>query len=266
MPQSHVRDVMTTDVITAPENASLSAIAAILIERDIGAVPIINRFDVVVGVVSWSDLHHKIDIDVAHATGWSWLRRRVTSPLTWPAGTAVDVMSAPPITIGPDESLPTAARMMYRKQIGRLLVADNSQRLRGILARSDLLKCHGRLDAVIHGEITQRILQRTLMLTLGTIHAAVNEGVVTLTGHTDRKSTAVIAAELIQAVAGVTDVIDGLSYEVDDTVAAPAAGPRPVAGRSGTGPGFPVPHRVPALAPTASGGTLSPVGQQVPGS
>ena len=36
---------------------------------------------------------------------------------------------------------------MYRRGVGRLLVVDRDNRLRGIVTRSDLLKVHARLDA-----------------------------------------------------------------------------------------------------------------------
>jgi hypothetical protein len=55
MPQWRVRDAMTTDVITAPDDASIAEIVAVLTDRQITAVPIVDRLDVVLGVVSWTD-------------------------------------------------------------------------------------------------------------------------------------------------------------------------------------------------------------------
>ena len=51
-----VQDVMTTDVITAPDDASVADIVALLTGRQITAVPITDRFDAVRGVVSRGDL------------------------------------------------------------------------------------------------------------------------------------------------------------------------------------------------------------------
>jgi CBS domain/BON domain len=129
-------------------------------------------------------------------------------------------MSAPPLAIGPDASLPAAARMMYRRNVGRLLIINGNGRLRGIVTRSDLLKVHARLDAVIRDEVMQRVLRRTLMIAPGTVQATVDDGVVTLTGRTARRTTAVTAARLTEAVAGVTAVIDRLAFDIDDTAAA----------------------------------------------
>lgn len=221
MPKWRVRDVMTTDVITVPDDASVAEIVTVLTDRQITAVPIVDRFDVVLGVVSWTDLRDKIEIaapDSKPHVGW-W--RRWAPPLVqWPQGTVVEVMSGPALTIGADASLPAAARVMYRSGIGRLLVVDGDGRLRGIVTRSDLLKVHARLDAVIRDEVMDRVLRRTLTIPPGDVQVTVDDGVVTLAGRTARRTTAVAAAQLTEAVPGVTDVVDRLTFDVDDTVAA----------------------------------------------
>jgi CBS domain-containing protein len=224
MPQWRVRDVMTTEMITARDDTSYAEIAAMLTRERISAVPIIDRFDVVVGVVSWTDLHGKIKVgDPGTTGGVGWWRRWAAPLLRWPAGAAVQVMSAPPVTIGPDVSLPAAARAMYRRGVRRLLVVDDAGRLRGVVSRSDLLKVHGRLDSVIRDEVMQRVLRRTLMIEPGTVQATVDEGVVTLAGRTARRTTALAAARLTEAVAGVTAVVDRLTFDLDDTIAAVTA-------------------------------------------
>jgi len=243
-----VQDVMSTEVITAPENASVAEIVTLLTDRQITAVPITDKFDAVLGVVSWTDLRQKIDVGTPEDTSrFGWWLGVAHLPTQWPEGTAVELMSAPALTIGADASLPAAARVMYRRGVGRLLVVDRDNRLRGIVTRSDLLKVYARLDAVIRGEVMQSVLLETLRIRPGAVRATVEDGVVTLTGRTERKTTAVAAARLTAAVPGVTDVVDRLTFDVDDTIAtAPApqraerdplrgwwTGPRPA--RSGEG-------------------------------
>jgi hypothetical protein len=112
---------------------------------------------------------------------------------------------------------------MYRSEVGRLLVVDGDNRLRGIVTRSDLLKVHARLDAVIRDEVSHQVLRRTRTIPPGVVQASVDGGVVTLTGHTARKTTAVAASRLTETVPGVIDVVDQLTFDLDDTVtAAPA--------------------------------------------
>ena len=237
MPQWRVRDVMTTEVVTARDDASFAEIAAILTGERISGVPIVNRFDVVVGVVSRSDLQDKVKFGDPDATERVGRWRRWAAPLLrWKAGTVTEVMTAPPVTIEADLSLPAAARMMFRRNVGRLLVVDDEGRLRGIVSRSDLLKIHARLDAVIRDEVMERVLRRALMIEPGTVEASVDEGVVTLTGHTARRTTAHTAVLLTEAVAGVTEVVDRLRFDLDDTANAAVASVRaddePVRGAS----------------------------------
>jgi CBS domain-containing protein len=226
MPQWQVRDVLVADVITAPTRASVAEIASMLAERRISAVPIVDEFDVVVGVVSWVDLRDKLDIgepDAAVDSGW--LRRWMPARFRWPDATAIDVMSAPPVTIRPDASVAAAARLMHQRKVGRLLVVDGTGRLVGIVTRRDLFKVHARLDAVIRDDVMQQVLRRTLMIEPGAVRASVDDGLVTLSGRTGRKTTALAAVGLTEAIPGVTGVVDRLSFDTDDTAAAPAGPP-----------------------------------------
>jgi CBS domain-containing protein len=221
MQQWRVRDVMTTDVITTCDDASFAEIAAVLADHRISAVAIVDRFDAVGGVVYWADLFDKICIGDPDGDARRGPLRRRDPPLPrWYGGAAAEVTSAPPITIGPDASLPAAARLMYSGRVGRLLVADDHGRLRSVVTRSDPLKVHARLDAVIRDEVMQRVLCRTLMIEPGTLQATVDDGVVTLTGRIGRRTTAVTATRLTEVVTGVTGVVDRLAFDFDDIVAA----------------------------------------------
>jgi CBS domain-containing protein len=222
MPMWPVRNVMTTDVITASDDTPIAEVAAILGEQGISAVPIVDQFDVVVGVVSWTDLHRTIDLAEQddNAPG-GWLRRDRPAEVHWPDQAAVHVMSAPPVTVGADASLHAAGRLMHHHNIGRLLVTDSERRLLGIVTRRDLLKVHARLDTVIRDEVVRRILRRILRIEPDSVQVAVDDGVVTLAGRTARRSTAVAAVRLTEAVSGVTRVVDRLTFDTDDTVRAP---------------------------------------------
>jgi CBS domain-containing protein len=225
---------MTTDLITAPDESSLGDIAAILATHRISAVPIVDQFDVAIGVVSWTDIAEASERDEQRSpTIRSWFRRRGRWPSRWRSRPAREAMTAPPVTIGPDASLSAAGRVMHRRDVGRLLVVDHADRLVGVVTRRDLLKVHNRLDAVIRDEVLQRILRRTLMISPDAVQIVVDDGVVTLAGRVDHKSTALAAIGLVEAVAGVTDVVDRLSFATDDTI------PEPGARQSGTvGRGF----------------------------
>jgi CBS domain-containing protein len=223
MQQWRVQDVMTTDVITASGDAPVKELVGLLSEREISAVPIVDDFGVVLGVVSWSDLHEIIEIaQPEHPRRW-W-RRAFPPRLYWPEGTAAGVMTGPPMTIGADASLTAAARLMHKRAVGRLLVVDADHRLRGIVSRSDLFKVHDRLDAVIRDEVVHHVLIGELRIRPGAVRVSVDDGAVTLTGRTARRTTALAAARMITQIPGVTDIDNQLLSDVDDTAAAGAGG------------------------------------------
>ncbi len=55
-PSTRVVDVMTTDVIIADTEDELIAIAQLMIDARVGAVPIVDRDDHLVGIVSYIDI------------------------------------------------------------------------------------------------------------------------------------------------------------------------------------------------------------------
>jgi CBS domain-containing protein len=78
---------MTTDVTTMRDSASVSEIADMLTQRQISATPVVDQFGAVIGVVSWTDLHNKIEIDGPDGDpSRTWLHRRVhggRTPQQW---------------------------------------------------------------------------------------------------------------------------------------------------------------------------------------
>jgi CBS-domain-containing membrane protein len=213
---------MTTDVITAPADARIADLVTLLTERQVSAVPIVDDFGVVLGVVSWSDLHPLIEISPpAHPPRW-W-RPWAPPRLAWPAGTAAGVMTGPALTIGAGASMPAAARRMHRHRVGRLLVVDADHRLHGIVTRSDLFGVYDRLDAVLRDEVLHQVLIGELALRPAEVRVTVTDGVVTLSGRTERR-TAALAAQLAGHIPGVVDVDNQIRSDVDGSAPAGSAG------------------------------------------
>ena len=224
MRQPLVRDVMTREVVTMPAHASVAEIAAVLRERRISGVPIVDPFDVVVGVVSWKDLHHRIETVPAADDRRRWWRRAPV-PARWAVAEAAEVMSAAPVTVDPGATLTAAARLMHHQEHSRLLVVDDRHQLLGVVTRSDLLKVHGRLDSVIADDIRENVLRRILRVRPRDVRVTVTDGVATLSGRVTRRSTALTAVALAGTVPGVVDVVDAIESGADDTVTGPE--PRP---------------------------------------
>jgi CBS domain-containing protein len=129
---------------------------------------------------------------------------------------AAGLMTRPAVTIGPSATVASAARLMERHDVKRLPVVDGDH-LVGIVSRRDLLSTYLRPDDDIRAEVRGDVLQRVLLTDPTAVVVAVDEGVVTLTGKVDRRSTAEIAGRLARAVSGVVDLVNLLDWKYDDT-------------------------------------------------
>ncbi|MFD2765034.1 CBS domain-containing protein [Micromonospora eburnea] len=213
-----VGDVMTKDVATVGEETPYRQIVDVLIRRGISAVPVVDDFRRVLGVVSEADLLHKVErAGQPDERRVFEGRRRRTAREKAGALVAKDLMTAPAVTTYPEAALPAAARLMERDAVKRLPVLDDLGRLVGIVTRSDLLRVHLRTDAEIREDVVQEVLRRVLAVRDGLVTVQVRDGAVTLDGRLDRRSAVELAGRLAAQVSGVVQVHNAVGYDVDDT-------------------------------------------------
>ncbi|MFC4020098.1 CBS domain-containing protein [Micromonospora sp. GCM10011542] len=218
-----VGDVMTRDVATVEERTPYREIVDVLLRRGVSAVPVVDGFRRVLGVVSEADLLHKIEsAGEPEQRRIFESRRRRGARGKAEALLARDLMTAPPVTTYPQATLPAAARLLNREQVKRLPVLDDLGRLVGIVNRGDLLRVHLRSDAEIREDIVQEVLRRVLAVRDGLVTVQVRDGEVTLAGRLDRRSAVDLAGRLAAQVSGVVLVSNAIEYEADDTVPDPA--------------------------------------------
>ncbi|WP_042365666.1 CBS domain-containing protein [Streptacidiphilus neutrinimicus] len=212
-----VSDVMTHDVASVRSDASYKAVTALLAERDVSAVPVVDDAHRVIGVVSEADLLRKESgqPDPAGHTPSLWMspgnRKRAQ------AEDAQGLMSRTVFTARPQWSVVEAARMMDRHHVKRLPVVDETDRLVGIVSRSDLLRVFLRADRAIREEVVRDVLRRTMVIDPATLWVDVADGVVTLRGQLERKSMIPIVERLCRSVDGVVAVHARLTFAFDDT-------------------------------------------------
>jgi CBS-domain-containing membrane protein len=212
-----VRDVMSQDVITVDEHASFKDIATLIAERRVSAVPVLDREGRVLGIVSEADLVLKEEFPDGPG-GRLFQGRRQREDRAKAAGDiAAELMTAPAVTVGPDATVAEAARLLHRHGIKRMPVVDPAGPLLGIVSRADLLKVFLRSDADIAREIRQQVLLRSMWIDPDTVVVDVRDGVVTLTGQLERRSLIPIIVSLVRGLDGVVDVVDRLTFELDDT-------------------------------------------------
>jgi CBS domain-containing protein len=208
---STVKDVMSTHVIAVRRNASYKDMAAMLHEQRVSAFPVLDDHNKVIGVVSESDLLTK---EALGGTVSGMLQSMVSQREHARAGavTAAELMTTPPVTIGPDESVTQAARVMYSRRLKRLPVTSDDGTLIGIVTRTDVLRVYSRPDADIQHEIIQDLILGTFRCDPARFAVTVTDGVVTIEGapETDLAGRDIIDA--VRHVEGVVAVRDQLSH------------------------------------------------------
>jgi CBS domain-containing protein len=212
-----VGDVMTSPAISVSESATYHDIIDTMVVHNISAVPVVDAKDSVVGVVSEADLLHKMAFagrDPAHRL---IERRRVRDGRRKAAAVlAVDLMSEPAVVIRPTASIAMAAALMSEHGIKRLPVVDGEDRLIGVVSRVDLVRLYARPDDQILSDIREYVFRRALTMDPDALTIGVVNGVASLAGAVDRRSTVNIVELLVQTVPGVVAVANHLSYHFDD--------------------------------------------------
>jgi CBS domain-containing protein len=209
---------MTSEVVTIGEQAGFKEIAAVMAEHRVSALPVLDPEGRVTGIVSEADLLLKEELP--EGPTWERLfqdRRRRIERAKAAGATAAELMTAPAVTVGPDATVTEAARLLHRHGIKRLAVVDPAGPLLGIVSRADLLKVFLRSDREIAQEVRQEVLRRAMWVDPDLVTIQVRDGMVTLTGQLERRSLIPIVVSLVRGLDGVVDVVDQLTFELDDS-------------------------------------------------
>jgi CBS domain-containing protein len=135
MPE-RLSEVMTRDPVTVPATASLEEAARLMRDNDIGDVLVVDNTGSLYGILT------DRDIVVEGIAGG-----------TPPSSTSVDeVCSHDPVSLGPDDAVAKAAKLMSEHAIRRLPIVDNGS-LVGIVSLGDLAQ--DRDPNSVLGEISE---------------------------------------------------------------------------------------------------------------
>jgi CBS domain-containing protein len=209
-----VRDVMSTRPIWVSESTSFKEIAARLREFRVSAFPVLDADGRVIGVVSEADLLVKEAVPDEPNVIWGLLAGIVHHAARVKAGavTAADLMTSPAVTVGPDDTIEHAARLMFTHRVKRLPVVDADGRLAGIVSRSDVLAVFDRPDTEIRQEIMSKVISGRSEPSWYSV--IVKDGVVTMEGTPETVSIGRNLVERARRVQGVVAVRDHLVYPV----------------------------------------------------
>ena len=142
-------DIMDTDVpALGPEDDATRAIE-LLAEREIGALPVVNSENRVIGIVSESDLvlsDEQADLHLPHYFNimggviFTGSMKGFEERLNKAFATNVrDLMSEDPVVVRTDDGVEKVARLIAEKHHNHLPVVDGEGKLAGMVTRADAL-------------------------------------------------------------------------------------------------------------------------------
>lgn len=147
-------DIMSRDVVTVSPNDTLQDAMSLLAENHVTGLPVIDRGDRCVGVISMADiLEHEREQSDAEVAGGAigryfnpddgrWEEFGLSDFALEQTGqvTVSEVMSGDIICVRPTTSIAEVANSMLKAEVHRILVLDDRQFLKGIISSFDFVR------------------------------------------------------------------------------------------------------------------------------
>jgi CBS domain-containing membrane protein len=137
--------IMTREVITVAPNTDLIQTARIMSDAGISGVPVVSDDRNVIGVISEKDFLRRMggsDSDSFMSVIAQCLSNRGCLAIPIRGKTAKDIMTTPAITVRSDRSISDLSRLLRDKNINRIPIVDDHDRLIGIVSRGDIVNSY----------------------------------------------------------------------------------------------------------------------------
>lgn len=211
-------DIMVKDVVTVGPDAPVMDIAALMLERHISGLPVVDGNGRVLGIVSEGDLIRRPEIETDRVK-LGWLRLLVSDEarardfVKHHGRTAREVMTQPALSVAVDTPLAEVVRLMERHRVKRLPVVERGK-LAGLVTRTDLLRAlvsrkSPPVAELKDEELRARIdamLRREDWASSAMVHVRVENGVAQLWGTVESKEQREALLVAVRGVPGVKDV------------------------------------------------------------
>lgn len=142
------RDIMSRKVLAVSPDTSVEEISKLLVTHRISGVPVVDREDKVMGVVSESDIIFR---EIRHEP--RLLEKLGDIILPEPGkkaeragGTAAEIMTSPAITASEATPLKELTGILTEKKIKRIIIVDAEGRASGIVSRIDIVKALEKIE------------------------------------------------------------------------------------------------------------------------
>jgi CBS domain-containing protein len=220
-----VKDVMSGNPVTIPAEATVAEAIALMLKNRISGLPVVERGNSLVGIVSESDFLRRIEMGTLRRERWlEWLLRpsELAAEYAHTRGRHVaDVMTADVISVAEDTDLAEVVEKMQAHHIKRLPVLRKGIVV-GMITRSDLMRGLANLvtepyedvihtDAEIHSAILAE-LDAQAWAPVAAVAIKVKDGVVTLHGNIHDERQRAGLKVLAMNVPGVRSVEDRLVW------------------------------------------------------
>jgi CBS-domain-containing membrane protein len=205
-----VRDIMTTAVITVGPEAPFHELVALMLDKGISGIPVVDEERRPIGIVTEADLVSKEAygsrrrlLDVAAAAAF---RAENTWAVKARAMKAHDLMSAPVRTVRLDDLVQLAAARMVTTGVKRFPVVDDDRQIVGIVSRSDVLQLFHRPDRMVTIDVDRVLRDPLLVPDDHDVSATVQDGTVTLAGRVSVPSHRRLIEAMVREVPGVIEI------------------------------------------------------------
>lgn len=214
-------DIMTADVAIVGPDTEVSEIARCLLDRRIGAMPVVDGDGRLLGLVGEGDLIRRAEPFRTRHAPLSLIYDRTRDFIHARGTRARDIMMKEIPSIKPDASIAEIAELMERRGATHLPVLDDDRRVVGIVTRADVLRGIATMSAAKEAFVTasDRAIKDRILVLLKVQAAlappavsviAVN-GIVHLWGTTDTEEERDAVRVAAESVVGSENVHNHLS-------------------------------------------------------
>jgi CBS domain-containing protein len=214
------RDIMTTDPVTVPPETPLDAVAAVMAERHVSGLPVLDADGRLVGLVTDGDLMRRLSAKEDKPASFfaAILGANADQALAYARahGRRVrDVMSTNLATVAEDATVEEVAHILESKRIRRVPVVRDG-RLVGVVSRADLLRAvMAPIGSGAEEEASDPRIRRAIFAAMHDepwistrfVFPTVKDGVVTFHGFLGAEEALTALRVLAEGVPGVKQVV-----------------------------------------------------------
>ena len=139
-----IKDLMTSPVISAHSNDSLTHAVHLLTTHKFSGLPVVDETEKLVGLLSETDFLPAIGIPVNHASHTIWHSLESIfihgHKVIKPTGVVSDIMTRELVTVDLSQSIHDLIYSLKKNKVRRVVVCDEQENVVGIVSQSDLIQ------------------------------------------------------------------------------------------------------------------------------